>query len=278
MPRLLIMEGNTRARQAEAAAMGVPAASDIYSRAIHAYFPDIVLDVIHAAERGAGLKAGVSYGDYDGLVISGSGLHACDTDFAVRNQIDLLCAFARTGKPVLGSCWGLQIAAIAAGGKVRKSPRGREVGVARKITLNEAGRVHRFFTGKPNVFDALCVHYDEVDTLPDKAVVLSANRHSAIQSAIIPLEKSHIWAVQYHPEYDLAQIAMTLRFYQSAMIKDGFFKTIADFDAYLAKLDILVKNPQDKACRWQLGLDETILDERLHRAEIINWIEACVLK
>jgi GMP synthase (glutamine-hydrolysing) len=278
MPRLLIMEGNTLAQQARSAALGVRSASDVYIHAITSHFADLTLDVIHGADRGQDLPAGASLADYDGLVISGSGLHAYDTDFAVTNQIALMRAFAGTGKPVLGSCWGLQIAVMAAGGVVGLSPNGREVGAARNIALNAAGRAHPFFASKPACFDALCIHYDEILSLPGDAILLSSNAHSPVQSAIIPLERSEVWAVQYHPEYDLAQVAMMMRLYAADMVDQGFFTDPANGDEYIAKLQALHKSPGNFALAWQLGIGETIVDDKLRRAEIINWITHQILK
>jgi len=278
MPRLLIMEGNTLAQQVRSAALGVRSASNVYIHAITSHFADLTLDVIHGADRGQDLPAGASLADYDGLVISGSGLHAYDTDFAVTNQIDLLRTFAGTGKPILGSCWGLQIAVIAAGGTVGLSPKGREVGAARNITLNAAGREHSLFAGKPPSFDALCIHYDEILSLPGDAVLLSSNAHSPVQGAIIPLERSEVWAVQYHPEYDLAQVAMMMRLYADDMVDQGFFTDPVNGDEYIAKLQQLHKSPDDFALAWQMGMGETIVDDTLRRGEIINWIKTCILK
>ncbi len=277
MPKLLIMEGNTIERQRQSLALGVRSASAVYVHAITAHFPDIVMDVVHAADRGQSLKPGAGFADYDGLVISGSGLHAYDTDFEVTNQIELLNAFTQTGKPVLGSCWGLQIAVIAAGGGVSLSPKGREVGIARNIALNETGRAHPMFNGKRSCFDALCIHYDEISNLPANARLLCANSHSAVQGAIIPLGKSEVWAVQYHPEYDLEQISMMLSLFEKDMVREDFFTNAADFKAYIAKIDALHRNPKDKALAWQLGVDDMILDDKMRRAEIINWIKAQIL-
>jgi GMP synthase (glutamine-hydrolysing) len=277
MPRLLILEGNTLAQQKRSADIGVRSASDVYIHAIRAHFADLTLDVLHGADRGEVLPKGAGLKDYDGLVISGSGLHAYDTDFAVTNQIDLVRSFADTGKPVLGSCWGLQIAVIAAGGTVGLSPKGREVGIARNIALNDTGKVHPLFAGKPHCFDALCIHYDEILGLPADAVLLASNAHSPVQGAIIPLGKSQIWAVQYHPEYDLAQIAMMMQLYANDLIMQGFFIDKADSKAYVSKIQALYENPKNKALAWQLGIGETILNDRQRRAEIINWITHQIL-
>lgn len=277
MPRLIVMEGNTIARQKQAAELGVRSASGIYLEAISSHFPNLEMDVIHAADRGQELPTGASMDDYDAMVVGGSGLHAYDTTFEVQNQIELLKQFAKTGKPILGSCWGLQIAVIAGGGTVDLSPNGREVGVARKLKLNEYGRNHPLYRNKNQVFDAACIHYDEVSTLPTGSTLLCSNGHSEIQGAIVPLEKSEVWAVQYHPEFDIAHISKLFDLYASDMVKQGFFSDEADARLYKHKLDALDQDRRNSALRWQLGIDDDILDDRIRRAEIINWIECCVL-
>ena len=272
MTRLLMLEGNTLASQKQAKLLGVRTATEVYMHAISAHFPDIEMDVIHAEDRGQSMPHGRTFADYDGLVISGSGLHAYDTSFEVINQIEVLKSFAETGKPILGSCWGLQIAVIAAGGKVVKNPNGREIGFARKISLNTQGRAHPFMAGKPTVYDAPCIHYDEIGELPATATLLSSNAHSQVQAAIIPLGQSEVWAVQYHPEFDLLQMRMLLTLYEQNMYDQNFMADKDSFKSYTQKLDTLANNPDDKAMAWQLGIDTDITDDAIRRAELINWV------
>lgn len=273
MTRLLLMEGNSLARQDEARALGVRTASDVYQQAIHAHFPDLNLDVLHAADRGQSLPGGRVLDDYAGMVISGSGLHAYDQSFEVLNQIKWLKSFAETGKPILGSCWGLQIAAIAAGGKVGLSDNGREIGIARKVQLTEAGKTHPFLANKPDVYDAPCIHYDEITELPEGSILLCSNRHSQVQGAIIPVGISEVWGVQYHPEFDVAQLSQLMTLYEQNMYDQGFVNSNEEFKRYKDLLNGLAKKPDDKALAWQLGIDSDITDDHVRRAEIINWVE-----
>ena len=60
-------------------------------------------------------------------------------------QVDLMARTFETGVSSFGSCWGLQIAAVACGGKVELNPNGREVGVGRKVMLSGEGRDHPMF-------------------------------------------------------------------------------------------------------------------------------------
>lgn len=278
MTRLLLMEGNIAERRARANSLGIRTSSEIYALSIKAHFPQIEIDVVNAADPDWALPEGRGFADYDGFVVSGSALHAYDTDFAVTNQIAVLKQAADAGLPVFGSCWGLQIAAMAGGGAVRYHPKGKEVGFARKIMPTEAGRGHPMFAHKPPVFDAPCIHYDEVLRLPEGATLLASNAHSEIQAAIIPLGKTEVWAVQYHPEYDLQQVLAVYTLYADDMIGPDFFADRAELDAYCAKLRTLIQNPTDAGAAWQLGIDADVLDDRTRRGEIIAWVETQVLK
>lgn len=277
MTRLLLMEGNIAARRARARALGIRTSSEIYTLSIHAHFPDIAIDVVNAADPDWKIPDGRDFADYDGFVISGSALHAYDIEFAVTNQIDVLRQAAEAGLPVFGSCWGLQIAAMAGGGAVQYHPKGKEVGFARKIMPTEAGRGHPMFAHKPPVFDAPCIHYDEVLRLPEGSTLLASNAHSEIQAAIIPLGKTQIWAVQYHPEYDVQQVLAVYSLYADDMIGPDFFADRAELDAYCAKLRTLIAHPDDAGAAWQLGIDADVLDDRTRRGEIIAWVETQVL-
>jgi GMP synthase (glutamine-hydrolysing) len=275
MTRLLIIEGNPRDRRERTSAQGLRTASGIYAEAIAAHFPTIALDIFHAADAEGKIPEGRHFSDYDGMVISGSALHAYDQDFAVTNQIAVVKAAGETGIPILGSCWGLQIAAMAAGGEVAYHPSGREVGFARKIVpLSD----HPFVSGKGPSYDAPCIHYDEVTRLPDGATLLASNAHSRIQAAIIPVGKSQVWAVQYHPEFDLRHLAQLYALYADDMIGQGFFADAAALEHYTAQMLALADAPGDAATAWQLGIDADILDDTRRRSEIIAWIEGCVLK
>ena len=282
MTRLLLLEGNPADRRAQARARGVRWSSEIYAQAIAAHFPDLALDVSYAVDPGEHLPAGRGWGDYAGLVITGSALHAYDRTPAVADQIALMVEAADHGLPIFGSCWGLQIATIAAGGHVARSPRGREVGIARKIALTPAGQAHAMFSkkglfGKGTVFDAPCIHYDEVSALPPGATLLAGNAHSAVQAALIPLGRSTVWGVQYHPEFDLAQIAQLNRLDEADMIAQGFFADHAAIAAHNGKLEALHADRSRADLAWQLGVDGDLLDDRQRRAEIIAWIESEVL-
>ncbi|MFC3051972.1 type 1 glutamine amidotransferase [Kordiimonas pumila] len=278
MPRILVMEGNPAQSRKKAQKQNIKMAGETYADIVRRYFPAIDIDTVYAADRDAEMPSGTDLKGYDGFIVGGSGLHCYDTTFEVLNQIELLKQATDAGLPVLGSCWGLQIAALAGGGAVERSPIGREIGVARKIHLTAEGQAHPLYAGKRLVFDSPCIHYDEVVKLPSGSTVLASNKHSHVQAAIIPLANSEVWAMQYHPEFELSNIAQLLGLYAADMMAEGFFKDEASLNAYIKNVRILASDPANKAASWQLAIDSDILDNAYQTLEIQNWVKAFILK
>ncbi|HEX3441879.1 MAG TPA: type 1 glutamine amidotransferase, partial [Pseudolabrys sp.] len=182
-----------------------------------------------------------------------------------------------SGTPIFGSCWGLQLLMTAAGGSVRRNPKGREIGFGRGIRLTESGRKHPMYAGKLDVFNAPTVHLDEVEVLAPGSTVLASNAVSEIQSVEVKTPGSTAWAVQYHPEYPLREIATIVRRIGTRLISEGFFLDAADINEFAGELDALDKNPDDKRLAWRHGISKNVLDKKLRVSEVANWIEFQVL-
>jgi GMP synthase (glutamine-hydrolysing) len=180
------------------------------------------------------------------------------------------------GVPFFGSCWGLQVAVTAAGGRVRANPRGREFGFARRILLTEAGRAHPMYAGKPAVFEAPTIHRDEIETLPPGATVLATNDMS-LQAATFTFGRGTFWGVQYHPEYDYLDIAAAAERYGATLVNEGLFRDAGALAAYAADLRTLQQQPDDAPLAWKHGLGAAMTDPALRLAEIRNWLESQVL-
>ncbi|MCB2100205.1 MAG: type 1 glutamine amidotransferase [Rhodobacterales bacterium] len=271
--RILIIEGNGDDMNAAMEAAGARTGSTLYRALLEPLVPGARFDGVAPADGDAALPAGTSLADYDGVVMGGSGLHVYDDIPAVTRQVDLVKAVLAAGVPFTGSCWAAQVATVAAGGVVGRSPNGREVGIARKVTLTPAGRDHPFYAGKAPVFDTIAIHYDEVTTVPPGAAVLATNGHSPVQA----LAFGTFWGVQYHPEYDLDQIARLMARYGGQMVADGF---LADADAMADHAEDLIAlhaDPGRRDLAWRLGLDDDVLDPGRLRIECANWVTHALL-
>ena len=277
--RLLVIEGNVEKNRKRAVASGGRVSSEAYGELLRQLSPvETVVDVCFPADPGANIPDQGGLEAYDGVAITGSALNVYDGGPAVDPQVELVRELFRTEVPCFGSCWGLQVATVAAGGVVRKHPEGREIGIGRRIEITEAGHGHALYVGKPPVFDAITVHQDDVETLPAGSTVLATNMWSPVQAAAIPTPGGGgFLGVQYHPEYTFAEIAAVFRRYGTALIDQGLFATMDEQNVYVAELDRIHLQPDDRALVWKYGLDRSVLDPAIRSLELKNWIEGIVL-
>jgi GMP synthase (glutamine-hydrolysing) len=276
-PRLLVMEGNTANGRALLKAAGGDAPSTGYSNLLRELLPNAVVDICYPADPGANLPEQTGLESYDGVAITGSALHIYEGGPEIEPQVELARAVLASSTPVFGSCWGLQVLTVAAGGSVRRNPKGREIGFGRRIRLTNEGRGHPMFAGKDEVFDAVTVHLDEVETLPPGTRVLALNAISGVQAAEIKCNGTLAWGVQYHPEYSLHDIAATFRRHGKRLVEEKFFASDTELFDYSQRVETLHAEPGNKPLAWQLGVDPQLLDKNCRTREIRNWITHQVL-
>ncbi|CAH0477288.1 unnamed protein product [Peronospora belbahrii] len=198
-------------------------------------------------------------------------------DVRVTKQIELSKKIFEEGIPQYGSCWAAQIAVAAAGGFCGPNPRGREMGIARKIQLSPEGRAHPMFEGKPSVFDAFTSHSDEVTHMPSGGLALGGNEFTTVQAVAIRHKKGDFWAVQYHPEYDLHELARLTYCRRAKLVGLGFFADMKSADQYVDDLENLHINPSRYDIAWRLGLDADVMDENIRHCETRNFIKYLAL-
>jgi GMP synthase (glutamine-hydrolysing) len=275
-PRVLVIEGNLapmRARQREMLGYDT---GEGYARTLQRLEPGLATDIVCPADGPVALPAGVALADYAGVAITGSALNIYDGGPAIERQVELARAVFAAGVPMFGSCWGLQVAVTAAGGRVHRNPKGREFGFGRRIQLTEAGRTHPLFAGKPAVFEAPTVHLDAIETLPDGAVALAVNEMS-LQAAAFTSQRGTFWGVQYHPEYSPRDIAAVAERYGRRLVDDGMFADEAAIAAFAAELRELDRAPGDRALAWKHGVGPGITDAPTRLLELRNWLDDQVL-
>jgi GMP synthase (glutamine-hydrolysing) len=277
LPRLLVVEGNTAQGRALYTASGGRAPSEGYANLLRELLPQAVVDICYPADEGANLPDKGGLEGYDGVAITGSGLHAYDGGPEVGRQVALVRTALAAKTPLFGSCWGLQVITVATGGSVRRNPKGREIGFGRRIRLTAAGRGHPMYKGKDEVFNAITVHLDEVETLSPGMKVLAKNAISEVQAAEVKANGTTAWAVQYHPEYSLHDIAATMRRYGRRLLEEKFFENEAKLLQHASDLDTLAEDPRNKAIAWRHALDDLILNKAIRVKEISNWINHQVL-
>jgi GMP synthase (glutamine-hydrolysing) len=276
--RFLIIDGYSKASRDDLNAAGMQYAWKLYGDMLQRNLPGAEYDVLLPSDSGVKMPEEKELEQYSGILWTGCNLCIFDDENpSVRKQIELAKLCYEIGVPGFGSCWGLQMSVVAAGGKVALNPRGKEMGLARKIKLTREGENHPLFQGKPPVYEAYISHDDMVTEIPEGGVVLAGNDFTPVQALAVTHKKGTFWSVQYHPEYNLHEMACLIIAREEKLIKGGFYKEPGDLKEMVDKMKALFKEPGRKDLRWQLVIDDDVLSSEIKECEVRNWINELVL-
>ncbi|MEI8114746.1 MAG: type 1 glutamine amidotransferase [Bacteroidia bacterium] len=259
--RLLVVEGNKKETWQEREARGGVAYHKRFRAMLRILQPEAAVEVVFPADEGSFLPSIEELKTFDGVLWTGSSLYIQDQSPAVLRQLDFADDVFESGVPFYGSCWGLQIASVVAGGEVGPNPKGREIGITQPIKLTEAGLKHPCFRGRKDKFHALCVHLDEVIKLPANSVVLAGNEHSAVQALAFRYKNSEFFGVQYHPEFLVSDMVFIIRFLSELFISEGLFESQELVETLASKLEN------------QSSLPECVANYLLHTQEVKYWLD-----
>ena len=266
--RVLVVDAYPREAREQLVDAGGSEAGRLYRSMLARLEPDLEIDVCHPAD--GQLPESQSLAAYAGHAWTGSSLSILEPDAPhVSPQIDLARELFAAGVPGFGSCFALQLASVALGGRCTASPKGREFGVARTIRLTAEGRRHPLYRSKPDVFDAFTSHADEVALLPPDTSLLASNAWSQVQGASL----GDFWAVQYHPEYDLHEVASLCRLRKQELIDQGSFSDGAEAERYIDACETLHADPSRKDLASQLDVGESVLNAETRTLEVRNWLD-----
>ncbi len=235
--------------------------------------PDIKTRLYFIADPDQPLPADNEIAQCRGCIWTGSDLTIYQIDPRVERQIQLAQNLFHLGVHSIGSCWGIQMAVVAAGGSVAKNPNGREWGVGKNIRVTPAGKKSILLQGKPDLFDAFEMHLDEVVALPENTEILATNDHTKVQAVEVHAGKGSFFGTQYHPEYNLFEMARLLKARAEALVKENFFQNTHQVVDYAQKLNRLQDHPLSLELRKELNIGEGVLDPTIKEQELRNWLD-----
>ncbi len=192
---------------------------------------------------------------FDGIIFAGSPIQMYESTPETRSAAAFMERVYQSGTPSFGSCAGLQIAAVAAGGAVKPRDNGMKAGFARRIVPTGPGRSHPMLRGRPATWDAPAMHATLVDRLPSGGTVLAKGEGTPVEAAEIRHGNGTFWGVQYHPEITLSETANALRRQAEALVGEGLVQNVTEAEDYARALDRLHAEPERVDLAWQLGLD-----------------------
>lgn len=275
--RFLIPDGYPKESREQFDDVGMKLAWVLYRDMLVKYVPGAEYDVWLSSDDPSGAPADSELENYAAILWPGCNLTVYHDNIRTTCQLDLARRAYECGVPGFGSCWGIQVGAYVAGGRVEPHPDGREMGVVRNIRVTDEGLKHAMFEGKPKVFSHFVSHDDHITQLPKGGVALAGNAHSPVQAAEVKHGKGEFWAVQYHPEYDLHELARLIVAREDRLVKQGLFLGHTDLAEYVERMEALAADPGRRDLRWQLGIDDTVLKDEIRQREFINWLDKLVL-
>jgi GMP synthase (glutamine-hydrolysing) len=131
--------------------------------------------------------------DVDGAVVTGSRSSVYWEEAWIEPTKEWVATAIDRGLPFLGVCYGHQLLADVLGGEVEAMDE-YEIGYR---TVEHSGD-SRLFDGVDETFTAFTTHSDRVTELPPGAERIAANDYG-----VHGFRTGHVFAVQFHPEYDM---------------------------------------------------------------------------
>ena len=268
---LLVVASETPDQQDARRARSGEASHETYAATLRQLAPGAALSH-HCCVDGSDGPGLAALRAHDGVVFAGSPIQMHERGAETRAAAAFMARVYASGTPAFGSCAGLQIAAVAAGGATAPRTRGLEAGFARGIVATEAGRGHPMLAGRPLAWDAPAMHTSVVERLPDGATLLAHAAGTEVEAVEIRAGNGLFWGVQYHPELALTEIADALRAQSGDLVSGGMATDAGAVASYADALDALEAEPGRGDLAWPLGLDAEVVDRGRRRRELSNFL------
>ena len=254
--KLLIVEGNTKEENVNFGDAGCVPQSQNFKKHLKKIEPDSEIDIVEPLDDISISKIISSLKKYDGVVLTGSTLRLNEDIKEVKKHIDFAKTCFEHEKKIFGACWGLQVTAIAAGGKCRVSPNGPHIGIAYDIELTEEGKKHKIYSTKPEKFTTPAFNYDEVEIPPKNSILLASDKINKFQALHFCVGKSEVWGIQYHPEIPYDYMIKLIKHRSKSMLEKNVFKNQDEINRHI--------NFIEKA--------KSTLSDDIRTIELKNWL------
>ncbi len=193
-----------------------------------------------------------------GIILSGGPSSVYEKD-APRCDPDLF----KTGIPILGICYGMQLIAQSLGGKVSHSEK-REYGNARLI-IDRPARLFKGIKGRGESLKVWMSHGDQIKRLPKGFYILAHSENTPIAAIEDPEKK--IYGLQFHPEVVHTQMGKVI-------IKNFLYeicncKRKWTMESFLENTIMNLRNTigdEKVICALSGGVDSTVVAVLLHKA------------
>ena len=254
--KILIVEGNTNAENINFDAAGCIPQSENFKLHVKNLEPNCEIEIVAPGDDQSIFKIIKSLKKYNGIILTGSTLRINDNSNEIKKHILFAKKCFENEQKIFAACWGLQITAIAAGGKCRVSPNGTHIGIAQDIELTNEGKKHNLYSSKLHKFSTPAFNHDEVEVPPTNSILLASDKINKFMALQFNVGKSEIWGLQYHPEIPYDYMVKLIKHRSKSLIDKNIFKDNNDIEAHIKVIE--------KA--------KTELKDNIRTIELKNWL------
>ena len=242
MKKILIVEGNVKEENKNFSKVGIQTHTESLIESLNYFEEKLRIEIINPSsdENIDAIKDKLI--SYDGLIWGGSSLNIYNNTPEIKRQIEFMSECQKKVKNILAICWGMQVAVAAAGGEVKKANE-PNIGITKKIIINENGLANPLYEGKDEKFNAPAFNFDEVVKLPKNTICLASNKTNKIQSLFFKINKTKVWGLQYHPEITYEKMISLIEFRKQRLIEiRKAFKNNEDIEKHILKIKSEILN------------------------------------
>ena len=239
---ILICEGNSPQEGKTFQNVGIPTHTESLNESLAYYNQNLKIDVLNPCLELNINEIIPKLKNYDGLIWGGSSLNIYNNTPEIKRQIFFMKECFKSIKKMLAICWGMQVAVTAAGGEVKRGVKGSHIGIANDIELTNEGLNSQLYKDKSNRFNTPAFNFDEVVTIPAKAIHLASNKINKIQGLNFKSGVSEIWGLQYHPEITYKKMVNIIKFRKDVLIqKRNRFKNEEEINNHINLIEKEIK-------------------------------------
>ena len=231
--KILIVEGNTNEENINFNTAGCIPQSDNFKIHVKKIEPSCEVNIVSPNDDKAINQIISSLKSYNGIILTGSTLRINDNSSEIKKHIDFAKKCFESEQKIFAACWGLQIAATAAGGKCRTSPNGAHIGIAHDIKLTNEGKKHNLFKSKMDKFSSPAFNHDEVVVPPENSILLASDSINNFMAIQFKVGKSDIWGLQYHPEIPYDYMVKLIEHRSKSLIDKKIFRDKNDINSHI---------------------------------------------
>ena len=254
---ILIVEGNTHEENLKFQKLSAQPQSFNFKNNILKFYPRASIDIVTPSAENEASKIIPELNKYNGIIWGGSTMNIYDNNIEIRRQLEFAKKIFEFKKKILAICWGLQLISTAAGGQVKKSTTGTQVGIAVDIELTDNGIKHPIYKSKSKKFNTPAFNFDEVVVPPNNSIHLSKNKTNKIQGLAFKAGLCDIWGLQYHPEIHYDYMITLIKDRKAKLIRKKCFTNDKEIDDHIK----FIENERE------------ILDDEYRLLELKNWLD-----